>query len=202
MAIGDIIAGYAAVVGTAAAAWPIWQARQARRPQVEVMLFNTLLWRGDEERRVLFLEARNHGDHPVRVLTAGISDGHLSYMFMPGRIDVLKPPAVAPHAGLNMPDPYSEGVPIAPPIPGIILPRDAGSRMLPDDAIAALLAVGMKLRNDGVGRFAEMGDEELNHELVLNLDGELRGWITLSIDTHREISTRPDYLNWNLRRWD
>jgi hypothetical protein len=45
VAIGDIIAGYAAVVGTAAAAWPIWQARQARRPQVEVVLFNTLLWR-------------------------------------------------------------------------------------------------------------------------------------------------------------
>lgn len=157
---------------------------------------------GDEETRVLFLEARNHGDHPVRVLTAGISDGNLSYMFMPGRIGVLKRPAAEPHASLDMPDLYSKGVPIAPPIPGIILPRDAGSRMLPDDAIAALLAVGMKLRNDGVGPFAEMSDEELNREFALSLDGELRGWVTLSIDTHREISTRPDYLNWNLRHQD
>jgi hypothetical protein len=30
----DLIAGYAALVATAAVAWPIWQARKTRRPDV------------------------------------------------------------------------------------------------------------------------------------------------------------------------
>lgn len=197
MGVGDIIAGYAAVVATVAVAWPIWQARQARRPQVEVELHNTLGWRGDQERRALFLEARNRGDHPVRVITAGISDEHLDYIFMPGRIEVLKSPAASPHAGLEIPDLHSLGAPVAPPLPGIILPRDAGSRMLPDDAIAALLACGVKLRDDGEAHFAGMSDEDLSRELVLNLDGKLRGWVRLS--TGEEFSTEPDFRDWNLR---
>src|SRR6266511_6465724 len=129
------------------------------------------------------------GDHPVRVITAGVSDEHLDYIFMPGRIEVLKSPTASPHAGLEIPDLHSLGAPVAPPLPGIILPRDAGSRMLPDDAIAALLACGVKLRDDGEAHFAGMSDEDLSQELVLNLDGKLRGWVRLS--TGEEFSTEP-----------
>jgi len=180
VAIGDIIAGYAAVVATAAALWPIWRARQAKQPQVEVQLFNTLVVKGNEENRTLFLEARNRGDHPVRVVTAGISDGHLDYMFASDHIDVMKRPSVGAHASLQTPDYHAKGFPIPPPIPGIVLPRDAGSRMLPDEAIAAILASAMKMRADGEGRFAGMSDEELSREFALNIEGKLQGWVQLS----------------------
>ena len=92
MAVSDVIAVYAALVGTAAVAWPVSQARKARRPDVEVALFFTTLRNevSAQEFRCLFLEARNRGDHPIRVTTAGVSNEKINYTFMPGRIDVYK----------------------------------------------------------------------------------------------------------------
>jgi hypothetical protein len=183
MDVGDIIAGYAALIGTGAAAWPIWQARKARHPDVEVALFFTFLRHegSGKELRYLFLEARNRGDHPVRVLTAGVSDGRLNYAFMPGRISVSKPCAAFPHAHIedNFSDTIAQATPTPPPIPGIVLPRDAGSRMLPEEAAFAVAASLRKLRDDGEA-YQDWSDEQLVEEVALDFDGELTGWVTLS----------------------
>jgi hypothetical protein len=74
----DIIAGYAAVVATVALGWEIWSARQARRPQVEVRLYNALLtFIGADPPWAAQIEVRNRGDLPVRVTSVGfnVQDG-------------------------------------------------------------------------------------------------------------------------------
>ncbi len=100
----DVIAGYAAVVATAALGWEIRKARQARRPQVEVAISYAVLGypdRGMQE--CAHIEVRNRGDLPVRVTSAGfkLQDGS----------DMI---ASIPH---QQP---------AATIPGVIEPRDSG----------------------------------------------------------------------------
>jgi hypothetical protein len=189
----DLIAVYAALVGTAAAAWPIWQARKARRPDVEVALFTVLLHSEatDQQYRVMFLEARNRGDHPVRVLTAGISNEKINYSFMPGRIEVAKPGAAFSHASVadNFSEDIARSAPTPPPIPGIVLPRDAGARMLPEEAMRALLASLMKLRDEGKA-YQGYSDEALFEEVGLDLDAELTGWVSLSTGEYFSTKTK------------
>jgi hypothetical protein len=180
--VSDIIAIYAALVGTAAVVWPVWQARKARRPDVEVALFLTTLRNevSGQGFRCLFLEVRNRGDHAIRVTTAGISNEKIDYRFMPGRIDVAKKGAAFPHASIDDDFPRDELSAIAPPpIPGIILAHDAGSRMLSEEAMTALLASLMKARSEGEA-YKELSDEELAEEVVLEFDGELVGWVNLA----------------------
>jgi hypothetical protein len=179
----DLIAGYAALVATAAVAWPIWQARKTRRPDVEVAVFITFLRNEatEQEYRVMFLEARNRGDHPVRVLTAGISNEKINYSFRPGRIEVMKPKAAFSHASVadNFSEDIAQSVPTPPPIPGIILSHDAGSQMLPEEAMHALLASLIKLRDEGKA-YQGYSDQALFEEVGLDFDGELTGWVSLS----------------------
>jgi hypothetical protein len=190
LAVSDVIAVYAALVGTAAVAWPVWQARKARRPDVEVALFFTTLRNevSAQEFRCLFLEARNRGDHPIRVTTAGVSNEKINYTFMPGRIDVYKKGAAFPHASINDDFPRAEvSTILPPPIPGIILPHDAGSRMLPEEAMTALLASLMKARSEGEA-YQGLSDDELTEEAVLDFDSELVGWVNLA--TGEPFSTK------------
>jgi hypothetical protein len=79
------------------------QARKARRPDVDVALVLTTLQNevSGQEFRCLFLEARNRGDHAIRVTTAGVSNKKINYSFMPGRIDVYKTGAAFPHASIR-----------------------------------------------------------------------------------------------------
>ncbi len=70
----DPVAIYAAVVSTIALGWQIRKERRARRPQVEVKVSYALLGypsRGPAE--VAHIEARNRGDLPVRVNSAGFN---------------------------------------------------------------------------------------------------------------------------------
>lgn len=70
----DPVAIYAAVVSTIALGWQIQKERRARRPQVEVKVSYALLGypsRGPAE--VAHIEARNRGNLPVRVNSAGFN---------------------------------------------------------------------------------------------------------------------------------
>jgi hypothetical protein len=65
----DYVAGYAAVVATAALGWQIWSSFRARRPQVTIFLDR---WRSSQARGRRFLEGaevriRNREDYAVRV---------------------------------------------------------------------------------------------------------------------------------------
>jgi hypothetical protein len=74
----DVIAGYAAVVATAALGWEIRKARQASRPQVEVDVTNAMLgYPSGGAQWSAHIQASNHGDLPVRVAAAGfkVQDG-------------------------------------------------------------------------------------------------------------------------------
>jgi hypothetical protein len=66
MDTGDAIALYAAIVATGAALWPVWQARRARRPPVEVALEAVVVDDGKSEQssRVVMVEVRNHEPSP------------------------------------------------------------------------------------------------------------------------------------------
>jgi hypothetical protein len=194
--VSDIIAVYAALVGTAAVAWPVWQARKARRPDVEVVLILTTLRNeiSGEEFRCLFLEAHNRGNHPIRVTTAGVSNEKINYSFMPGRIDVRRKGAAFPHASIGDDFPRAEiSTIMPPPIPGIVLPHDSGSRMLPEEAMSAILASLLTARSEGEayqGLSAEELVEELAEEAILDFDSELVGWINLATGDPSSFSTK------------
>ena len=68
----DYIAIYAAVVATGGLGWEIRKARQARRPQVEVVVsFAVLGYLRGEPTNSAHIEVRNRGDIPVRVTSVG-----------------------------------------------------------------------------------------------------------------------------------
>jgi hypothetical protein len=68
------VAIYAAAVSTGSLGWQIWNARQARRPQVEVVLSNSLLnFVGPEPEWAVQVDVRNHGDQQVRVTSVGFN---------------------------------------------------------------------------------------------------------------------------------
>ena len=141
----DLIALYAAGVGTATAAWQVRQAVRARRPQVEVVLFNTMIQWGEKSGLLIWIQARNHGDHPVRVMGVGIQDSKVNYSFGPNRrmmvfkgdhiVGMVQTESARSNDDLNL---------LGPQMPGIILARDAASRVLTDDEIAAFAAALMK----------------------------------------------------------
>jgi hypothetical protein len=113
---GDLIAGYAAVVATVALGWQILKERRARRPQVEVKISYSLLGYPDREAAgAAHIEARNRGDMPVRVTSAGfeLQDdsekvAHITH----------QPPGAT--------------------LPGVIGPRDSGFIYLLEDALGPL----------------------------------------------------------------
>lgn len=68
----DYIAIYAAVVATGGLGWEIRKARQARRPQIEVVVsFAVLGYLRGEPTNSAHIEVRNRGDIPVRVTSVG-----------------------------------------------------------------------------------------------------------------------------------
>jgi len=112
----DPVAIYAAVVSTIALGWQIRKERRARRPQVEVKVSYALLGypsRGPAE--VAHIEARNRGDLPVRVNSAGfnLQDGSGNALAI-----TRQPPGAT--------------------LPGVIGPRDAGFTYLLEDELGPL----------------------------------------------------------------
>jgi hypothetical protein len=73
----DWIAVYAAVVSTIAVGWQIRREWRYQRPQVEVKIWMGVLVFPTGGRPGLQIEARNRGDHPIRVASAGynVQDG-------------------------------------------------------------------------------------------------------------------------------
>jgi hypothetical protein len=113
----DPVAIYAAIVSTIALGWQIQKERRARRPQVEVKLSYSLLTYPDRPGAVgvARLEARNRGDMPIRVASAGFdlqdgSGGHIAH---------------------TRPQPEAT-------LPGVIEPRDSGFTYLLEDALGPL----------------------------------------------------------------
>jgi len=112
----DPVAIYAAVVSTIALGWQIQKERRARRPQVEVKVSYALLGypsRGPAE--VAHIEARNRGDLPVRVNSAGfnLQDGSGNALAI-----TWQPPGAT--------------------LPGVVGPRDAGFTYLLEDELGPL----------------------------------------------------------------
>jgi hypothetical protein len=112
----DWIAGYAAVVSTAALGWQILKERRARRPQVEVKVGNAILsYPGRGVVESAHIEARNRGDLPIRVTSAGfnLQDGTARTLAV-----IQQPPGAT--------------------LPGAIGPRDSGMTYLLLDDLGPL----------------------------------------------------------------
>jgi hypothetical protein len=112
----DLIAGYAAVVSTVAVGWQIQKERRARRPQVEVKVSYALLGYPDRDpAEAAEITARNRGDLPVRVNSAGfnLQDGSGNALVI-----TWQPPGAT--------------------LPGVIGPRDAGFTYLRREELGPL----------------------------------------------------------------
>jgi hypothetical protein len=112
----DWIAGYAAVVSTVAVGWQILKERRTRRPQVEVKVMNAMLtYPARDPEWSAQIEARNRGDLPVRVTSAGfnLQDGSGATVAI-----IQQPP------GANL--------------PGVIGPRDSAMTYLLMDELGPL----------------------------------------------------------------
>jgi hypothetical protein len=100
----DPVAIYAAIVSTVALGWQILKERRARRPQVQVTISYALLGYPDREpAEAVEITARNRGDLPVRVTSAGfnLQDDSDRTMVIAGQ-----PPGAT--------------------LPGVVGPRDSG----------------------------------------------------------------------------
>jgi hypothetical protein len=96
----DWIAGYAAAMGTAALSWEMWRVRQARRLRVTVRLGTLLVHQGKKlVRWATRVEARNHGDHRIRVTGVGLysQDGTRTCLTLPREGSSTLPGVVEAH---------------------------------------------------------------------------------------------------------
>jgi hypothetical protein len=199
MDAADSVAMYAAGVGTITAAWQIRQAVRARRPQVEVVLFNTVVQWGEKHEYLVWIQARNHGDHPVRVMGAGITDSKVSYIFGPDQgMMVLKGGHVVGMLKRESRDSTHDAHRFGPTMPGIVLARDAANRVLTDDEIAAFVAALLKQQELERGTDEAISDTDRSfiEDIILDLDGELTAWVELS--TGQRFETEPKRLDWQL----
>jgi hypothetical protein len=171
--VTEIIAGYAAFVATLALVIPIWQARRARYPRLELQLIHT---QGPGV-RAIFLEVRNRGEHPVRVVTAAIRSPDITYDFEPDGITISHRDhevyIESKNRRLTNTSPDSEWA----WLPGIILPHDAGSRMLATNMVSL-----------------ESVDAELLSDVIASVEQEITGWVVVS--TGELIHTKPVKYKW------
>ena len=179
--VADIIAGYAALVATAAILITIWQARRGRYPRIDLELIHT---RGPNIRMVT-LEVRNRGDYPVRVVTAGISSLSIINAFRPDGIEIAHShDGYEEHIRFKSDDQEVTSTASSDqmsPLPGIILPRDAGSRFIVDK-IAFDISAAKKV------------SPELVNDLIAFTEQELRGWV--SVSTGEVFSSKPVKFDW------
>lgn len=176
--VADIIAGYAAFVATAAIIISIWQARRGRYPRVDLELIHT---RGPGV-RMITLEVRNRGDYPVRVVTVGISSPSIEYEF---RLDGINISGKDQRIHFKSDDQQITATASSDqmsPIPGIILPRDAGSRFIVDQIASDISANDLEV------------DPELVNDLLVFTEKELTGWVSVSTGEH--FRSKPVKFDW------
>ncbi len=183
--IAEIIAGYAAAVATASVLFQFRQTRLARKPQIELELIHTQM----QGALVVFLEVRNRGNHPIRIVGAGIDSPKVHYTFFPEETGIAwsKASVLWRHEDDNKGDDAAML-----PLPGIILPRDAASRtisnyMIPyEDSIKLGKVMRGASPDEGNGLF-EAIDSSLREELT--------GWVEVS--TGEFIHTKPIKYDWD-----
>jgi hypothetical protein len=108
----DIIAGYAAVVATAALGWEIRKEIRSRRLKVEVKVTGEFWSLEDEPALVARVEVRNHSDRPIRVASVGIG-------FKGSRVKAVS--MAEPKPGMTL--------------PGVVAPHDSGFVRFPKDKL-------------------------------------------------------------------
>jgi hypothetical protein len=184
-----IIAGYAAIVATAAIVFQIRQARSARKPQIELELILSVLVRALQDDvvetcRVVTFDVRNRGDHPIRIVEAGIMSLKLRYEFRSQATQILMVESgtyiMVPIEVLEV-----EGEEVeAPPLPGIILPRDGANRQISSCMVPAQDTA--KIASDV---------REFIREIDNSLGSDLYGWVKLS--TGELVRTKSAILDWS-----
>jgi hypothetical protein len=90
----DWVAGYAAVVGTAALGWQIYSTVTSRRLDVRVTLSETMaMWRDGGTERAISVTVLNNGPEPIEVHGAGLytqdGSGHLITLMQPSVADTI-----------------------------------------------------------------------------------------------------------------
>jgi hypothetical protein len=157
----------------------MWQARRARYPRMELELIHTRA----QGIRMVYLEVRNRGDYPVRIVTAGASGPRVGYQFMPDGIEMIRSgqedPIVIYSGDKAIIDAASSGQ--MSPIPGIILARDAGARCVWDE-MSSTLPDDLKTNS------------ELRRDIATALEQELIGWVTVS--TGEFFESKPTKFDW------
>jgi hypothetical protein len=193
--VGEIIAGYAAVVATASVLFQIRQARIGRRPQIELELIHTQRKQLPGEDRpylIVFLEVRNRGNHPVRIVGAHINSPKIRYDFRPQAIEITRSGitlTIPDETAINRDDKVDML-----PLPGIILPgdgasRDISNRMIPAEDIAKIA----KTLKDKDKSGSEVDDffADVNN----SFREELYGWVEVS--TGEPFHTKRVKYEWD-----
>ena len=139
--IAEVIAGYAAAVATASVLFQIWQSWASRRPQIELELIHTQFKPSSKDIKpllIVLLEVRNRGNHPIRIVGAGIDSPKVRYDFRPEVIEVTRSGVTLSVSDKtsNKDDKADDKAEML-PLPGIILPRDAASRSISNGMIPA-----------------------------------------------------------------
>ncbi len=194
--IAEVIAGYAAAVATASVLFQIWQARASRRPQIELELIHTQFRSSPNDINpflIVFLEVRNRGNHPIRVVGAGIDSPKVRYDFRPQVTEVTRSGVSLSIPGeTSKKDDGADDKAEMLPLPGIILPRDAASRSISNRMIPA----------EDVTKIKESLKDKLGNEiddLFIDVDRsfreELYGWVEVS--TGEFIHTKHIKHDWD-----
>ncbi|WP_157520840.1 hypothetical protein [Herbidospora daliensis] len=176
MNVSEIIAIYAAVVATIAVVVPFLLLRISRKQRMELDIVPTRVGSRDGGTlRMITLEARNRGDHPVRVVSAYISAGTVDFDFHPGeiRVELVSGESLF---GFKIQEPTGV-TPTGVPLPEIILPRDAGSRVVTTRIIEA---AQMAVARSSMENLDESRKQDFNRRLSEAFDGDIRGGIEIS----------------------
>jgi hypothetical protein len=101
--VADVVAGYAAVVGTTSLVWQILSARRARQPGVTVSVMNAIVGY-DAVHTVCVKVSNREGQRAVGVSSAGLDlqdgSGRTYVHFRKGPVDSI-PGTVEPHHALS-----------------------------------------------------------------------------------------------------
>lgn len=193
MVIDEIIAGYAAIVATAAIMVPVRQAKKAHKPQIELALIHTKYSQDDDPLHMVTLEARNRGDYPIRIVGAGISSPKVHYQFLPDTIRISTTSdrrCVSVDTGDQA---VLDKLKVL-PLPGIILPQDGASRFVADNLAAIVLAIAL-IEEEKEDQTSRVSEPRFAANVAESFNDALHGWVEVS--TGEYIETKPMKFDWD-----